>query len=402
MRSLSLAVALLLVTASAHAASFQVTTDADFGAGSLRAAIEAINAEPQCGTEAPCFLAFTASEAAPLIIKPATPLPAIRKCNVRIGGPGDPERSRTDKQVVISGEHATYGNGLEIRASCAANVPGVTIENIAVSSWPWNGIYFEAPAPHADDLSGHYMNRVYVGTDRTGHLARPNGSRGIITDSPHEVIWLYNSVASGNVRSGVAFFQGKRATVIGSNLGVGIDNEPLGNGGAGLFTIDVPLLAALNTIGYNGMGVAIAKGTREAAITENVIHSNQGLAIDWGLDARTPADGETIQAPRILSAFYDASANITYIRAVVYLKAGALGNRFNIEPYRSNERGDAVAHVPEFPRVLFGSVAGGEETFEIGIPGDFRGQYLALQTHIADDRNQRRLSSEISEPIAVP
>jgi hypothetical protein len=164
----------------------------------------------------------------------------------------------------------------------------------------------------------------------------------------------------------------------------------------------VRLLAALNTIAYNGMGVAIAKGTREAAITENNIHSNLGLAIDWGLDGRVPEDGQTLAAPRLLSAFYDASANVSYVRAVVYLRAGELGNRFNIEPYASNAQGDAVTQVPEFPRVLFGSVAGEDVAFDIGIPGDFRGRFLALQTHVADDSNQRRLSSEISASIAVP
>jgi hypothetical protein len=383
-----------------------VMTDADFGAGSLRAAIEEVNEHQLCGTDVPCVVSFptatTDGDAPPLTIKPATPLPAIRKCNVRILGPGDFQTSFADKGVVISGEHATHGNGLEVRTSCV-HLPGVTLANLAVNSWPWNGVYFEAPKAHFGGLSGlHSVERLYVGTDATGRIARPNGSRGIVTDSPHELISIFYTIASGNARSGIALFRGRNAIIGGALLGVDVDGHPMGNGGAGLFSIDVPVVASRSTIAYNGMGVAVAKGTREMVLIRNLIHSNQGLAVDWGLDGRTPRDGETIQAPRILSAFYNASADTTYVGGVVYVQPGEFGNRFLIDPYISNERGDAVSYVPQFPDLVLAPPEGGEVAFEVGIPGDRRGKFIVLQTQAADDRDQRRLSSELSESIKVP
>lgn len=373
-----------------------VTTADDFGAGSLRGAIADVNEAPVCGTDVPCYITFPRSLilGEPLVIKPATPLPAIRKCNVHIFGPYEIEFPVTARRVVISGENATYGNGLEIHASCAAGVSGVSIQDIAVHSWPWNGIYFEAPEAHATNFEGHLINRVYVGTDNIGVEARPNGSRGIITDSPHEILSIYNSIVSGNVRSGIAFFRGKRGTVIGSKM--------TGNGGAGVFSIGVPFFASLNTIAYNGVGVAVSKGTREAAITGNDIHSNVGLPIDWGLDGRTPSDDESDgvpNAPRVLSAFYDPSPNVTFVRGFVYLR----GNRFKLEPsLAASTRGDVIGAFEQFSLAIFGTPEGADVPFLIGIPGDHRGRFLAVQVHAVNENNVPVLSSEISEGIPVP
>jgi hypothetical protein len=74
--------------------------------------------------------------------------------------------------------------------------------------------------------------------------------------------------------------------------------------------------------------VAVSKGTTEAAIASNNIHSNAGLPIDWGLDGRTPTDDESDGVPnaaRVLSAFYDPSPNVTYVRGFVDLRVGPSG-----------------------------------------------------------------------------
>jgi hypothetical protein len=386
-----------------------VTTTADFGAGSLRAAIEEINEQAVCGTDVPCNIWFPGANPVevPFVIKPSIPLPALRKCNVTIFGPDDPEFPRRVKTVVISGEHATYGNGLEIRAACPAGITGVNIQSIVVNSWPWNGIYFEAPAAHAGNNIGHLMNNLYVGTDETGLIARPNRSRGIVTDSPHEVVWVYSSIVSGNGRSGIALFQGKHGTVIGSKLGVDRNGDPMGNrGGAGFFSAGVPFHVVQNTIAYNGVGVAVAKGTPEAAIAGNNIHSNDGLPIDWGLDGRTPSDDgsdSVPNAPRVLSAFYDPSPNVTYVRGFVDLRAGAFGNRFTLEPsLASSARGDVIALFQQFSLAIFAKPEGGDVPFLIGIPGNHRGEFMAVQVHAVDGNNFPVLSSEISEGILVP
>ncbi|HEX2121607.1 MAG TPA: hypothetical protein VHL59_08200, partial [Thermoanaerobaculia bacterium] len=137
-----------------------VTTPSDFGAGSLRAAIEAVNDDPLCGTATKCTIVF----AGPMTIAPSIPLPPIRKCNVEIVGGSGIEPPNEPKPIVISGENATWGNGLEVRASCAAGVGGVTIQSLVVHWWPWNGIYFEAPAPHAG-FASHGIYASYIGLD---------------------------------------------------------------------------------------------------------------------------------------------------------------------------------------------------------------------------------------------
>lgn len=393
-RGLGAPAVVLFDLVSAH--GLAVTTADDFGPGSLRAAIENANEAPLCGTVIPCFITFpqSLSHEPPMVIKPAIPLPAIRKCNVHIVGPFELEFPVKERKVVISGENATYGNGLEVRASCAAGVSGVSIKDIAVHSWPWNGIYFEAPEAHAANFEGHLIERVYVGTDDRGEAARPNGSRGIITDSPHEILSIWNSISSGNARSGIAFFRGKRGTVMTSTL--------RGNGGAGIFSIGVPFFASLNTIEHNGVGVAVSKGTSEAGITGNNIHSNVNLPIDWGLDGRTPSDDESDgvpNAPRVLSAFYDPSPNVTFVRGVVYLR----GNRFKLEPSLGNSpRGEAIGVFAQFSLTIFGTPEGGDVPFLLGIPGDHRGKFIAVQVHAVNENNRPVLSSEISEGIEVP
>ena len=49
---------------------------------------------------------------------------------------------------------------------------------------------------------------------------------------------------------------------MGTKLGVDRDGRPMGNtGGAGFFSIGVPFFLGHSTIAYNGVGVAVAKGT---------------------------------------------------------------------------------------------------------------------------------------------
>jgi len=376
-----------------------VTTDADFGAGSLRAAIEEINAEPLCGTDVNCNVGF----AGPMTLTPATPLPPIRKCNVSIFGPDDIELPRATKAIVISGEKASFGNGLEIRAACGADLDGVSLSGLVVNSWPENGIYFETPEGHVSQY-GHSLNQVYVGTDATGTVARPNGSRGIVTNSPHDVVGIFNAVVSGNVRSGIAFFHGRKVSVTGCAVGPGRTGEPLGNGASGIFSYGAPMIVSSSAIAYNGhAGVSIARGTAQSFVSHSNIFANAGLPIDWGLDERTPADDESdriLNAPRVVDAFYDAASNQTIIRGTVRLRAGVFGTDvFNIAVYLAHTtRGDIATGVTMAPKQLFAPAGGNAEEveFEIALNSDFRGRLIALQTQAGTI-----VSSEISEALPV-
>lgn len=388
---------------TAHTAT--ITSTADSGAGSLREAIEEMNANPLCGTEIPCSIALGDWNREPITIAPLTPLPAIRKCNLSITAPDQGEFPLAEKRAAISGENASYGNGLEIRAACPAGVPGVSIASLAVHSWPWNGIHFEAPAPHAKSFV-HTLSQVYVGTDRTGLVAKPNRSRGINIDSPHEDVIIYNGIASGNGRTGIAAWRGKHVYVSGMKIGVDRNGNPLGNGASGFFSQGVPFQLVQNTIAYNAhFGVALTPVTGgEAQVTHNAIHSNAGLPIDWNLDGRTLPDDETdgiLNAPQILDAFYDDASQTTTIRGVVRLRAGAFGGSFGLYLYRaSSTRGDVTEMLPIPPQGVAAPAEGVEDVpFEIEIAGVPRGTLIAAQT-VAGTVSPET-SSEISEALAV-
>lgn len=381
-----------------------VRTGDDFGEGSLRAVIEEFNANPLCGTDVPCRVTFGGFPAPPITIAPATPLPAIRKCNVAISGYDDPEFPRAMRQVTISGENATYGNGLEVRASCAAGIQGVLLSGLAVHSWPWNGIHIASPEPWGGTY-GHTLLRVYAGTDASGLVAKPNRSRGINVDSPHDIVLIGSSIASGNGRSGIALWQGRRAYVVDSKLGTGYDGRPLGNGAGGFFSQGVPFQLFFTTIAYNRFsGVAITPGTTQAVVSYNHIYANANLPIDWGIDDRTPSDDESDgipNAPRLLDAFYDDGTATTTIRGVVRLRAGAFGGSFGIDLYRaSSERGDAIEYYPiptqHVPAPQEGTA---DVPFEITIGGVPRGTLIAAQTLAGT--TSAGVSSEISEAVRV-
>ena len=387
--------------------SWVVTTTDDFGAGSLRDAIESVNASPFCGTAAPCFISFNViREPQSMTIAPSSPLPPIRKCNVSISGPDDLEFPSPTKLIAISGENSWFGNGLEVRASCAQDVPGVKIRSLAVHSWPWNGIYFEAPAPHAGNAR-HELWQVYVGTDRTGLIAKPNRSRGINVDSPHEDVLILDSIASGNGRSGIAFWRGKRGSVLSTKMGVDRMGGPMGNGAGGFFSFGVPFEIFNSTIAYNNFsGVAIMPGTPVATIANSRIHSNANLPIDWSIDNRSPDDDESDRipnAPRVLDAFYDAGSNLTRIRGVVRLTAGAFGGTFRVQIlFATTTRGDVDESVPpQAPQPVMAPQSGtADVTFELVVPGDHRGKLVALQTQ-AGAEFVRHIASEISEALPV-
>lgn len=374
----------------------KVTTNADFGPGTLRAAIEEANEHPLCGTPIPCTISFNAN----MTIAPLSPLPPIRKCNVSVAGPD----FLFAKGIVLSGENATHGHGLEVRASCAEGLPGVSIRGLAIHSWPWDGIHFEAPSPTA---ARHEVVNCHVGTDAAGLVAKPNRSRGIVTDSPHERLWIAQSIVSGNRRSGIALFRGTSVDIVSMKIGVDINAGPLGNGASGVFSNRVPFLVGSALIAHNAhAGVAISRGTPRAFVIANSIQLNGGLPIDWGLDARTPSDDETdgvLNAPRITEASYNPLTNLTTVRGVVRLRAGAFGNVYSIEPYAAlNARGDTLVR-------LIGNTAvqapadgsAGDVAFAITLAGDLRGQFIALQTFAGETSLLPSMVSEISEGALV-
>jgi hypothetical protein len=382
-----------------------VTTPSDFGAGSLRAAIEAINADDLCGTSVLCTISF----AGPMTIAPATPLPAIRKCNVEISGGDGIEPQDQPKPIVISGENATWGNGLEVRASCADEIGGVNLHSLVVHSWPWNGIYFEAPAAHGERAGVHSIGYSYIGTNAMGLEARPNRGRGVVTDSPHERLLISQTVISGNGRSGVALFRGERVSIVTGKIGINRYHQPLGNGASGIFSFGVPVTISSSIVAYNAhAGVALARDTPSVFVEFSELHSNGGLPIDWALDDRNLPDDESdriLNAPRILDATYDPADNATRVRGTVRVRRGVFGGDvFTIQSYvASSARGDVVERIASGHQRVEPPPGNepSDQPFEILIAGDHRGRLIAVQTFVAFPQRSPHLSSEISEAVEV-
>lgn len=375
---------------------YAIATAADFGAGSLRAAIEDANAHPFCGTEIACNISI--SRTVPLIA-PETPLPAIRKCNTNLRGADNDEFALQTKPTAISGENASYGNGLEVRIPvCAPGVPNVLISGLAVHSWPWNGIAVEGTAEEGPGTALVVVHRTYIGTDRTGLVARPNRGWGVVVDSPHTAVAVGYGVASTNGRSGIAVLRARQVWVTAMRIE--------GNGASGIASFGAPLVVGESTIAHNRhFGLAIARGAARAAVSYSAIHSNSGLPVDWGLDGATPADDAETDGvpntPRILDAYYDAAADQTVIRGVVRMRSGTFGDVYRIDAYvATSRRGDVAFRLSGSP--LPRDVPPGltDVPIEMALPGDQRGRLLALQFH--GMRNGGIVaSSEISEAVPV-
>src|SRR6185436_20329869 len=111
---------------------FEVTTVADRGAGSLRDAIESVNATP-CTRSAPCRITFHVAEEEvrnrAAIIEPASPLPALAREFVSIEGSTQEywTGAREDAKPAVE----IVGAGLRI-GSAEAPLSNISLRGVAV------------------------------------------------------------------------------------------------------------------------------------------------------------------------------------------------------------------------------------------------------------------------------
>jgi hypothetical protein len=305
------------------------------GGGSLRAAI--LNANAQCsGTEA-CAIAFHIEEASPKPWKSIliySPLPALTAPRVRIDGATQSgffgDTNPDGPEIEIAGTGSPDGDGLVV-TNCGAEVA-----NLAVNGFARNGISIVQTTVSPCTAAGANLHDLFVGTDPTGSIARPN-SRGIGTSFANggssnlgfAAANIGNSVISGNLHSGIFGMSG-RLRVFGNRIGVKAhSDDPLPNGNAGVFIgaggygSDVGATVGFsnsgppdqsgNVIAFNGqMGVAVASGVAEVAIRNNRIWGNKLLGIDIGLDGPTQSAGG-VSMPSITLAHYDPVTRQTVI-----------------------------------------------------------------------------------------
>jgi Right handed beta helix region len=366
--------------------TFFVTTTADDGLGSLRAA--AAGAAALCpGTQA-CKIAFNIpGEERWQTIRLQSPLPPIRARLLVIDGATQSEFSGVKNPdgppVEISGGGTVNGDGLTL-----VSLSSGTIANLTINGFRGNAIALDGGGNVG--ISGNF-----IGTDPTGSFAVPN-YRGIGIATSLAAFYLpriSRNVISGNERSGIFALRGVYE-VSRNRIGLAAHaDEPLPNGGSGIYVGQDMwrMEIAENAIAFNReMGIAVHPLADAVWLQRNLVWSNGGLAIDRGLD------GQSTAAPTITSAVYDPATNRTIVNV-----HGPMLAAFNV--FASDAPGDARRPLGDF---WVAPVSPGTLRLEIKIAGDLRGQWITATTteaigHPAQDVYQLARTSEVSNSVLV-
>ena len=237
LRPIAAAISLVLVCATASAATFTVNSAADTDDGvcnaancTLREAINAANANP--GTDTIHFSIGSGSKT----IAVTSPLPTITD-PVTIDGTTQPGYAGTPI-IVLSGASAGLGvNGLSITAG-SSTISGLVI----------NGFLAGFPASGGNGIAivsggGNVVHGCYIGVNAAGTAAVPNGGDGIlISNSANNVIGRTDTsqhinVISGNDQYGIeiATASANANTVAGDRVGTNAaGTAAIANGSVGV------------------------------------------------------------------------------------------------------------------------------------------------------------------------
>jgi hypothetical protein len=179
----------LFVSSALTAATFTVTNTADSGAGSLRDAINQVNAGAGNDT-----IAFNIPGAGVHRIQPLTDLPAIVQPNTLVDGytqPGtsvntDPLATNAVLLIEINGSNYTVGDGITTGTglTLGSGSTGSTIRGLIINEWLFRGIFITGSAN-----SMVYGNFIGTNADGTAQLANragliTTGSNGVLVGSP--------------------------------------------------------------------------------------------------------------------------------------------------------------------------------------------------------------------------
>lgn len=381
----------------------RVNTTADAGAGSFRNALLEANAHCTDGIE--CEIGFDLPEGA--TFEPLTPLPAITACGSIFINGGKYDYRQGDRLYELTGARLTgRGNGLDYRPTCYEQ-SSLNVHGLAINRFPDDGITTSAN----NRMEAYVMiHGVFIGTDRTGREARPNGLRGITAYSPSVGLFVASSILSGNGRSGVFLWDVKRASFIDNRIGLSVDRQPLSNGAAGMFLRAGSLSLGDNVIAHNhDFGLALTLGADVKMYPGNSIFANEFVGIDWGLDGPTRVGGEERgipNAPRITSAVYDPTTNFTIVRGIVQIDR-PMGTDYFVTLFSnttSNARGEWEGEIQHDARSESFYPRGRTGTFEWEIrqPGDLRGRFLTTTTNLVSlPGDLHPINSEFSEAFGV-
>ncbi|HVG23325.1 MAG TPA: right-handed parallel beta-helix repeat-containing protein [Thermoanaerobaculia bacterium] len=349
-----------------------VTTTADSGPGSLRAAFDDVNAHCH---GAPCKVDFAIDEPLPaegwFTIVPESPLPVIEATHVILDGSAQTrltgDKNPNGPEVAIDGRR--IGVGLEIHATCDAIVSGLALghfdrdQALSLTGRPGSC------KSYLERFDRFAVTGNHIGVDPSGTAAWPN-LRGLRLDGAERVSVTGNLIRD-NVRSGIWMWNGSGSVT---------DNRIEANGASGIFA--GPAVSWFEVLrnridGHPEMGVAVARGAKQVDIRQNSMHDNGGLGIDWGLDGPTPeteSQGGPANAPLLLAARYDAASDKTLVTmSLRSVPLATFGRAWVINLY-ANEGPDGDGEQP-VAEVTFGNSLPGE-ILTAAAPGDLTGKWI--------------------------
>ncbi|HYC93266.1 MAG TPA: right-handed parallel beta-helix repeat-containing protein [Thermoanaerobaculia bacterium] len=378
---------------------FLVTSSSDAGAGTLRAAIEALNADPECRV-LPCRIEFALPAPAAggwSTIMPATPLPTIIGGDVSVDATTQADTNPLGPDVELIGTSVVQGNGLYLRGA------QMSVRGLAIGGFPDNGILYFPTARG----SLFTIERNYIGVDATGTRAIANGSRGIvIAEGIVTSSAIRENVISGNFRSGIfivtqtepAFPLSPVLTIAGNRIGVAAASDaPIPNGASGIFVGPNAEQVAIagNVIAHNAhFGVAVSRTARYVQVQQNRIFGHPGSGIDINLD------GPSVEpATAIESARYEAATDTT---TIVLRGPRSFGFPRYSYAFYANTTVDAAGFA-EGEQFLGTAVPDANGTAVLSVKGDLRGKYVdAVITFMTDaDGSPLFATSEFLRAVRV-
>jgi titin len=196
-----------------------------------------------------------------------------------------------------------------------------------------------------------------IGTDASGFLPLGNGFGGVYVNGDANVIGGTSAgsrnIISANGRFGVHLV-GNDHTVQGNLIGVGIEGDPLGNGGDGVSiaairtSVGGSVPGAGNIVAFNKeVGVVVLSGVGNH-LQGNSIHDNDLLGIDLGDDGVTKNDPEDVDGgPNLLQNFPELTEASSFSGLGITKIQGAIDSTpstdFQIE-FFSNDACDPSEH----------------------------------------------------------
>jgi hypothetical protein len=336
-RGTALRAALLigLLPALADAATYTVTSAADSGAGTLRAAIEAANATLEADT-----INFAIGTGTVEIVLQA-PLPLITQ-RLKIEGFTQPPAGGTVPRIrLVGGQMVESGQGL--RLSAANCTPGFcVVRGLQIVEFPLEGILVEA---------GQWAIRGnYIGTD--GTLARGNARNGISVEGEQSLIGGTapgdGNLISANGYAGIGLY-GTATTVEGNRIGTDASGLiALGNAAQGIRVFgDDHLIggftaASRNLISGNGLeGIAVEAEAEDVLILFNRV----GTRADGNAALGNTRAGIAVSGPRTVVGL-GGSGNLVSANGYHGVELGGAATGSLVQGNRIGTNADGLAALP--------------------------------------------------------